>query len=59
MGEVSDFRSEPRSDIICLEGNGYRPSHHGDGFRIGGAMYTLNTTEVHGVCYERTDSESV
>lgn len=88
MGEVSDFRSEPRSDIvrvygfctehssksrgigyqtecsptlrggrdtcdiICIEGNGYRPSHHGNGYRIGGVMYSLNTTEVHAVAYE-------
>ena len=51
MGEVSNAGSEPRSDIVCLEGNGYRPSHKGDGFRLGGAMYTLNSTEVHAVCY--------
>ena len=52
MGEVSDIRSEPRSDIVCLEGNGSRPSHHGDGWRVGGVMFTLNSTEVHGVAYE-------
>lgn len=51
MGEKRDIGSEPRSDIICLEGNGYRPSHYGDGWTIGGAMYTLNSTEVHAVCY--------
>ena len=51
MGEVSNTRSESRSDIVCLEGNGYRPSHHGDGYRVGGAMYTLNSTEVHAVAY--------
>ena len=44
MGEISDIRSEPGSDIVCLEGNGYRPSHKGDGYRVGGAMYTLNST---------------
>lgn len=51
MGEVSDIRREPGSDIVCLEGNGYRPSHKGDGYRVGGAMYTLNSTEVHAICY--------
>ena len=43
--------SESRSDIVCLEGNGYRPSHKGDGWHIGETMYTLNTTEVHAICY--------
>ena len=40
-----------KSNVICLEGNGYRPSHKGDGWSVGGAMYTLNGTEVHAVCY--------
>ena len=39
------------TEIICLEGNGYRPSHNGDGWKVGGEMYTLNSTEVHAVCY--------
>lgn len=52
MGEISNFGSEPRSDIVCLEGNGSRPSHIGPGFKLGGAMYTLNHTEVHMVAYE-------
>ena len=51
MGNERDSGRESRSDIICLEGNGYRPSHKGDGYRVGGAMYTLNETEVHAVCY--------
>ena len=51
MGEVRDAWCQPRSDVICLEGNGYRPSHKGDGWTVGGAMYTLNSTEVHAVCY--------
>ena len=61
MGEVSNTRSEPRSDIVCLEGNGARPSHRGIGFLESEIMYTLNTTEVHSVAYEihsiRTPSE--
>lgn len=51
MGKVGDIRREPRPNIVCLEGNGSRPSHKGDGYRVGGAMYTLNSTEVHCVCY--------
>ena len=51
MGEVGNTWSESRSDIVCLEGNGCRPSHQGDGWRVGGAMYTLNATEVHCVAY--------
>lgn len=38
-------------EIICLEGNGSRPSHKGDGYSTEGVMYTLNSTEVHAVCY--------
>ena len=51
MGEVGNTWSESGSDIVCLEGNGCRPSHQGDGWRVGGAMYTLNATEVHCVAY--------
>ena len=35
--------------IVCLEGNGQRDSHHGDGYKVSDTMYTLNTVEVHGV----------
>ena len=52
MGEERDIGREPRPDVICLEGNGYRPSHKGDGWIVGGALYTLNSTEVHAVCYD-------
>ena len=37
--------------VVALEGNGSRPSHHGDGYKEGDAMYTLNATEQHGVAY--------
>ena len=37
--------------IAVVEGNGSRPSHHGDGFREDGPMYTLNTIEQHAVAY--------
>lgn len=39
------------SSIVCLEGNGSRPSHHGDGYIESDTMYTLNTTERHAVAY--------
>ena len=46
-----DLKHVKGSDIICLEGNGCRPSHKGIGWSGGGVMYTLNGTEVHCVCY--------
>lgn len=55
MGAVDDVRSISRSNIVCLEGNGIRPSHRGDGYKKTGIMYTLNSTEVHGVAYEVCD----
>jgi len=38
-------------EVIAIEGNGSRPSHQGCGYSEKGAMFTLNATEVHGVCY--------
>lgn len=51
MAEIGNAWSESRPDIVCLEGNGCRPSHRGIGWTVGEAMYTLNSTEVHAVCY--------
>lgn len=45
-------------NVICIEGNGCRPSHHSDGFSLGGVMYTLNITEVHSVCYAVQSGET-
>ena len=39
--------------VICLEGNGSRASHHGDGWSESETMYTLNATEYHSV-YRKT-----
>ena len=39
----------PIVHTIAIEGNGSRPSHKGDGYKETDKMYTLNTTEVHGV----------
>ena len=36
--------------LVCLEGNGSRESHHGDGYVESNVMYTLNTVERHAVC---------
>lgn len=41
--------------IVCLEGNGQRESHKGDGWKESDTMYTLNTVEQHAICY-RGDS---
>lgn len=37
--------------IVCLEGNGARPSHLGNVYKETYNMYTLNTAEVHAVAY--------
>lgn len=38
-----------KPDTICLEGNGSRESHFGNGYSESDVMYTLNTIEQHGV----------
>ena len=45
--------------VVCLEGNGSRPSHRGDGYSETETMYTLNSTEQHAVCTEdiKTDNK--
>ena len=40
-----------RDVVFCLEGNGSRDSHKGDGYKESNTMYTLNTVEQHGVAY--------
>ena len=37
--------------MVVVEGNGTRPSHHGDGYKESETMYTLNCTENHAVSY--------
>lgn len=37
--------------MIVIEGNGSRPSHHGNGYKESETMYTLNCTENHAVSY--------
>lgn len=45
-----------RNDVICLEGNGARPSHLGIGWSQKKCMFTLNSTEVHCVAYKKRSS---
>jgi len=40
-------------EVVCVEGNGSRPSHKGDGYRESDTMYTLNSVEQHAVCYSQ------
>ena len=37
--------------MVVIEGNGSRPSHHGNGYKESQTMYTLNCTENHAVSY--------
>ena len=39
--------------VVCLEGNGSRPSHKGNGYAETDTMYTLNSTEKHAVAYRK------
>ena len=53
-GYQKNGTQEAMSDMyvtVALEGNGQRESHRGDGYKESDTMYTLNTTEVHGVAY--------
>ena len=43
--------SKNQGGIVVVEGNGSRPSHHGDGYKESDTMYTLNCTENHAVSY--------
>ena len=42
--------NDPQS-VVCIEGNGVRESHKGDGYKESDTMYTLNTVEQHAVAY--------
>ena len=43
--------SSSSGETICIEGNGSRKSHFGDGYRESDKMYTLNTVEQHAVAF--------
>ena len=44
--------------VVCIEGNGQRDSHKGDGYKESEIMYTLNTVEQHAVCIENHPADS-
>ena len=44
--------------VVCLEGNGSRPSHRGNGWKVDDQMYTLNTIDRHAVCYDASSEEN-
>lgn len=41
------------ANTVCVEGNGSRESHLGDGYKESDIMYTLNTVEQHAVAYRK------
>jgi hypothetical protein len=47
MCQRTDTKNVP--SVVCIEGNGQRESHKGDGYKESETMYTLNTVEQHGV----------
>lgn len=59
MEQIGDAKYTAGPDIVCLEGNGARPSHRGDGWVEGEVMYTLNSTEVHCVCYPKRATDEI
>lgn len=44
--------------MVCIEGNGSRESHKGDGYIESETMYTLNTVEQHAVAYSEPVPET-
>ena len=56
VGEGSGGASEGTgvTQTVCLEGNGSRPSHKGDGYAETDIMYTLNTVDRHAVAHPVT-----
>ena len=44
--------------VVSIGGNGSRPSHHGDGFKEGDTMYTLNAVEQHAIAYSMPQAAS-
>ena len=44
--------------VVCIEGNGQRESHKGNGYKESDTMYTLNTVEQHAVAVENHPADS-
>ena len=47
----ASFCIDRGQNVVCIEGNGQRESHLGNGYAESDQMYTLNTVEKHAVCY--------
>lgn len=48
---VAYIECDAEAPTFCIEGNGQRESHRGDGYIESDTMYTLNTVERHAVAY--------
>lgn len=57
-GQGTAGDAESSIGTICIEGNGCRESHKGNGYSESDTMYTLNTVEQHCVCYGISAYES-
>lgn len=57
-GQGTAGDAESSIGTICIEGNGCRESHKGNGYTESDTMYTLNTVEQHSVCYGISAYES-
>ena len=47
----ASFCIDRDQNVVCIEGNGQRESHLGNGYAESDQMYTLNTVEKHADCY--------
>ena len=62
-GDKSMSMTSGRADVhhtqsvICIEGNGTRESHRGDGYKESETMFTLNTVEQHAVMTQQAFGE--
>lgn len=50
-GSLRANAGDNAQSVVCIEGNGVRESHKGDGYKESDTMYTLNTVEQHAVAY--------
>jgi DNA (cytosine-5)-methyltransferase 1 len=46
-------------ETVCIEGNGSRESHLGNGYSVSDTMYTLNTVEQHAVSYSVAEQQQI
>ena len=58
QGSSGEAEASSDGTVFCIEGNGSRESHHGDGYIESEIMYTLNTVEHHAVALENHPNDS-